>query len=120
MLNYIDDLLYFDLPSSIDSTYNFLVHLPEALGLNIITKQLHLPHTVLTCLGIQFHPVRRTLSIPSEKLQDYTNLLKNYRLVSNLSFISKLSNFFYYFFFALLVCYFAFNDTYRLILGSSL
>ena len=70
LLNYIDDLLCFDLPSSIEPANDFLLKLLDGLGLDISTKKLHPPDTVVTCLGIQCDTVRRTMSIPNEKLQD--------------------------------------------------
>ena len=38
LLNYIDDLIYSDLPSSIHSSYQYLLNLLQDLGLNISRK----------------------------------------------------------------------------------
>ena len=41
-------------------------------------KKLVPPSTIVTCLGIQIDTVKRTLSIPEGKLQEITNLCKNW------------------------------------------
>ena len=61
LLNYIDDLIYCGLPSNIGSSYKFLLDLPQDLGLDISAKKLCPPNTKVTCLGIMFDTVNRTL-----------------------------------------------------------
>ena len=76
--NYIDDLIYTGLPSEIHASYAFLKHILAQLGLDISMKKLVPPSTIVTCLGIQIDTVKRTLSIPEGKLQEITNLCKNW------------------------------------------
>ena len=68
MSNYIDDFLYYDLPSKIGPVYEFLLYLLTQLGLDISQKKLNPPSTEVTCLGFVFNTVHRTISIPREKL----------------------------------------------------
>ena len=69
LLNYIDDLIYTALPSTINNSYQFLLDLLQQLGLDISTKKLHPPSTQAVCLGILFDTVVRTIAIHPEKLQ---------------------------------------------------
>ena len=63
LLNYIDDLIYCGLPSTISSSYQFLLHLLQELGLDISVKRLCPPDTIVFCLGILFDTINRTMSI---------------------------------------------------------
>ena len=74
-LNYIDDLGYSAVPSTIQKSYNFLLELLQHLGLDISSKKLHPPSTQAVCLGIMFDTVNRTLSIPTEKLQEIIQIV---------------------------------------------
>ena len=76
MSNYIDDFLYCDLPSKINPAYNFLLQLLEQLGLDISQKKLCPPSTEVVCLGIEFNIVKRTISIPHDKLSEIIRLCK--------------------------------------------
>ena len=78
MLNYIDDLIYTALPSTIHKSYQFLLNLLQQLGLDISSKKLHPPSTQAVCLGILFNTVDRTISIPPEKLQEIIDMCKNW------------------------------------------
>ena len=69
LLNYIDDLIYCGLPSKIHKPYQFLVGLLQELGLDISQKKLQPPDTKVTCLGIEFDTIHRTMSIPAQKLE---------------------------------------------------
>ena len=69
-MNYIDDIIYIDLPSKFHSSYNFLLSLLHDLGLQVSETKLVPPHTKVTCLGIVVNTVDKTISIPSEKLQE--------------------------------------------------
>ena len=70
LLNYIDDLIYFGLPSTISHSYQFLLDLFQDLGLDISIKKLCPPSTEVISLGILFDMVNRTMSVPDNKLQD--------------------------------------------------
>ena len=67
--NYIDDLIYIGLPSSVQQAYESLLHLLQELGLEISSKKLHPPDTKVVCLGILIDTIHRTMSNPAEKLQ---------------------------------------------------
>ena len=69
--NYIDDLIYCGLPSTISTSYQFLLDLLQDLGLDISHKKLCPPSTKVVCLGILFDTIQRTISIPDSKLQDF-------------------------------------------------
>ena len=70
LLNYIDDLIYCGLPSTIATSYQFLLQLLQELGLDTSHKKLCPPSTKVVCLGILFDTVHRTISIPDTKLQE--------------------------------------------------
>ena len=78
LLNYIDDLIYCGLPSTIDSSYQFLLDLLQDLGLDISIKKLCPPDTKVVCLGILFDTVNRTISIPDTKLQEICTVCQNW------------------------------------------
>ena len=67
--NYIDDLIYIGLPSSVHQAYESLLHLLQELGLEISSKKLHPPDTKVVCMGILIDTIHRTMSIPAETLQ---------------------------------------------------
>ena len=56
-LSYIDDLIYCGLPSTIYTSYQFLLDLLRDLGLDISLKKLCPPSTKVVCLGILFYCV---------------------------------------------------------------
>ena len=101
LLNYIDDLIYTALPSTINNSYQFLLDLLQQLGLDISSKKLHPPSTQAVCLGILFDTVPRTVAIPPDKLQkivltckkweDKTTCTKNklQSLLGSLLYVSK-------------------------------
>ena len=70
LMNYIDDLIYYGLPSNIGYSYKFLLDLLQELGLDISAKKLCPPSTKVICLGIMFDTVNRSISIPDNKLQE--------------------------------------------------
>ena len=76
--NYIDDLIYTDLPSEIHSSYSFLKHLLSQLGLDIFMKKVVPPSTSVTCLGIHIDTVQRTLSNPHGKLEEIVEMCKKW------------------------------------------
>ena len=58
--NYIDDLIYIGLPSSIDRAYLSLLDLLQEIGLKISNKKLHPPDTEVVCLRILIDTMHRT------------------------------------------------------------
>ena len=73
LMNYIDDLIYIDLPSKNHSSYNFLLSLLHDLGLQVSKTKLVPPHTEVTYLGIVVDTIQKTISIPPLKLQEIRN-----------------------------------------------
>ena len=64
LFNYIDDLLYCDLPSKIQGPSEYLVSLLQELGFTMSDKKLTPSSTQVVCLGILFDTVAQTISIP--------------------------------------------------------
>ena len=73
LLNYIDDLIYIDLPSKIHQAYHFLLSLLQDLGLQVSQSKLIPLHTEVTCLSIVANTINKTVSIPPEKSQEIHN-----------------------------------------------
>ena len=78
ILNYIDDLIGFGLPSSIQDSYETLCCLLTDLGLAISDKKLVPPSTRVTYLEVQIDTVKDTISVPPEKLQKITTICSNW------------------------------------------
>ena len=76
--NYIDDLIYTGLPSTIHQSYQFLISLLHDLGLDISKEKLVAPATSVVCLGINIDTRSRTISIPDQKLQEIKILCQNW------------------------------------------
>ena len=70
LVNYIDNLIYCSLPSTVNQSYQFLLSLLQDLGLDISEKKLCPPDTKVICLGILFDTVDRTIFIPPNKLSE--------------------------------------------------
>ena len=101
LFNYVDDLIYCDLPSKIYQAYQFLLQLLPMLGLDINTKKLVPPTTSMICLGISVNSETRTMSVPPEKLASIADICHTWEskvtcskrqlqsLLGSLLFISK-------------------------------
>ena len=76
LYNYVDDLLYCGLPSNVYKSFTFLSDLLHQLGLKINPKKLVKPSTSVVCLGILINTEDRTMSIPSDKLQEIIGHMK--------------------------------------------
>ena len=76
--NYIDDLIYFGLPSKIHSAYDCLIELLHDLDLDNSYKKLHPSDTQVVCLGILFDTINRTISIPPDKLQETIHICQRW------------------------------------------
>ena len=76
--NYIDELIYTDLPSQIYNAYQFLINLLSELGLDVSKEKLVAPATAVTFLGILIDTRTRTISIPHSKLQEIRKLCKDW------------------------------------------
>ena len=101
LFNYVDDLIYCDLPSKIYPAYKFLLQLLPKLGLDINEKKLVPLTTSMICLGILVNSETRTMSVPPEKLASITAMCHDWQnkksctkrqlqsLLGSLLFISK-------------------------------
>ena len=101
LFNYVDDLIYCDLPSKIHEAYEFLLKLLPELGLDINKKKLVPPTTSMICLGILVDSQARTMSVPPEKLASIVTMCQQWTnkksctkrqlqsLLGSLLFISK-------------------------------
>ena len=74
LFNYVDDLIYCDLPSKIHKAYEFLLELLPQLGLDINKKTLDPSTASMTCLGIFIDSKVRTMSVPPEKLKNIISM----------------------------------------------
>ena len=66
--NYIDDIVFCNVPSKIQASYDHCLQLLHDLGLSINQKKLVPPTTSPVCVGIQIDTISRTISIPPDKL----------------------------------------------------
>ena len=73
LYNDIDDLIYVGLPSKIGAAFKFLTSLLAELGLEVSSKKL-VPPTSVICLGILIDSQDRTISIPHKKLGEIVDL----------------------------------------------
>ena len=69
IINYIDDLIRFGLPSTVHDSFKTLCELLQRLGLTISTKKLVPPSMLVACLGVQID----TQKVPLQ------SSLKNYQ-----------------------------------------
>ena len=66
LYNYVDHLIYCGTASTIFAADNTFSSLLLQLGLEISSKKLVLPSTVVTCLGILIDNETSTMSVPLE------------------------------------------------------
>ena len=79
LYNYVDDLIYCGTPSTIFRAYEMLSSLLLQLGLHISAKNLVPPSTSVICLGILIDTETRTMSVPSEKLHNISDLCSQWQ-----------------------------------------
>ena len=68
VVNYIDDFVGIGVPSVMQASYHFLLAFLKRLGLDVSEKKLEHPGTKAVCFGVEIDTVKRTISIPQEKL----------------------------------------------------
>ena len=78
VLNYIDDVLGFGVPSVASKSYQALLQVMTDLGLTISEKKLVPPSTKAVCLSIDIDRVQGTLSIPQEKFAQIKVKVENW------------------------------------------
>jgi hypothetical protein len=79
-INYIDDFLVIA-DSEVDCkiAYECLIDLVQSLGLDIAWKKIEGPSQVMVFLGVEIDCVRRTLSLPKNKLLSLRSLLLSWK-----------------------------------------
>ena len=76
--NYLDDLIYIGLHSSVDKAYQSLLDLLHELGLEISSNKLHPPDTKAVCLGILIDTIQRTMAIQVDKLDQIMQICEQW------------------------------------------
>ena len=79
IIGYIDDYVGFGVPSDAKASFDCLYGLLQELGLTISSKKLIPPSTVVTCLGIEVNTEKGTLSIPTDKMVQISNMLQTWK-----------------------------------------
>ena len=68
IINYVDDFIGLGVPSVMRASFDVLCVLLHHLGLDVSQKKLVASTTKAVCLGVKIDTIRRTISIPQEKL----------------------------------------------------
>ena len=68
VINYVDDICGFSLPSESHKKFLLVKKFIENLGLDIFLKKLVPPSTKTSCLGVVFDTTNFTMSVPEERL----------------------------------------------------
>ena len=74
LYNYINDLIYWRLPSNIHQSFETLLELLTQLGLAINLKKLMVLCISLLCLGVLTNTETITMSVPPDKLDNFINI----------------------------------------------
>ena len=69
IINYVDDFIGVGTPSVVSVSYHCLLDLLHRLDLDISQKKLCRPSTKAVCLGVEIDTIRRTISVPEDKLR---------------------------------------------------
>ena len=78
IINYIDDLIGFGLPSNIHKSFEYLCQHLHDLGLTISQKKIVEPSTLVTCLGVQINTEEGTIAIPPQTLMKIKQMSHNW------------------------------------------
>ena len=78
LMNYIDDVY----SATLIYINQFLLSLLQDLGLQVSQSKLIPPHTEVTCIGMVVNTITRTISIPTEKLQEIQDMCTQWTLKS--------------------------------------
>ena len=78
VIDYIDDYVGFGVPSVAHASFASLSELMRDLGLTVSEKKLVPPSTQVVCLGVLIDTVTGTVSIPSEKLRQINDMVKEW------------------------------------------
>ena len=79
VFNYSDDFIGVSTPSKIGEIYTRLQQLISELGFDISTNKLVPPTTKAVCLGILINTEDFSMSIPTEKLREIQETVKNWQ-----------------------------------------
>ena len=78
VIDYIDDYVGFGVPSVARASFASLFDLMKQLGLTVSDKKLVPPSTQVVCLGVLINTEKGTVSIPSEKLRQINDMVKEW------------------------------------------
>ena len=78
VIDYIDDYVGFSVPSIAHASFVSLSKLMRDLGLTVSEKKLVPPSTQVVCLSVLIDTVKGTVSIPSEKLHQINDMVKEW------------------------------------------
>ena len=78
IIDYIDDYVRFSVPSIARESFASLFDLMKQLGLTVSEKKLVPPSTQMVCLGVLIDTEKGTVSIPSEKLHQINDMVKEW------------------------------------------
>ena len=69
IINYVDDVIGFELPSRSNDAFQYLQDLLKKLGFSLNEKKIVSPQTKVSCLGVQVDTVNFTVAVPPEKMK---------------------------------------------------
>ena len=69
VINYIDDVIGFELLSRSNDTFQYLQDLLKELGFSLNEKKIVSPQTKVSCLGVEVDTVNFTIAVPPEKMK---------------------------------------------------
>ena len=69
IINYVDDVIGFELPLRSNDAFQYLQDLLKKLGFSLNEKKIVSPQTKVSCLGVQVDTVNFTVAVPPEKMK---------------------------------------------------
>ena len=67
IINYVDDVIGFELPSKSNAAFQCLQDLLEKLAFSLNEKKIVKPQTKVSCLGVEVDTVNSTVAVPPQK-----------------------------------------------------
>ena len=69
VINYVDDVIGFELPSKSNEAFHYLQDLLKKLGFSLNEKKIVKPQTKVSCLGVEVDTVNFTVAVPPDKME---------------------------------------------------
>ena len=82
IINHIDDLIWYALPSQVDKAFKDLCTTLQELVFGISSKKLVALVMAVVCLGVGINTITGTLSVPGEKLSTIKILCEHWAFKS--------------------------------------